>query len=282
MTGLVLEGGGLRAMFTDGIIDVFMENGICFDALCGVSAGILFGINYKSDQPGRAYRYNVEYAHEKHYMSWWSLWKTGDFVNEDFAYRRLPYELYPFDFEKFRTNPMKLYAVCTDIEAGCPVYHEIKDAERDNGFAWMRATSSMPCFAKPVHIDGHVYLDGGISDSIPLEFMHKQGYSRNIVILTQPASYKKTQAHVGLPLRMFVGKYPKIRELMEVRHLMYNAELDYVEASRKMGDTLVICPEDTLGIGRLEMNPEKMTVIYNAGRRKGMEMLPKVREFLKS
>ena len=267
-------------MFTDGIIDVLMENGIRFDALCGVSAGILFGINYKSDQPRRAYLYNIEYAHEKHYMSWWSLRKTGDFVNQDFAYRRLPYELYPFDFETFRQNPMRFWAVCTDIESGKPAYHEIRDAESDHGFDWMRATSTLPCFGRPVEIDGHKYLDGGMSDSIPLKFMHRQGYNRNIVILTQPTSYRKHRAHVGLPLRMFLPHYPMIRRLMDARHKMYNAELDYVEASRLKGDTLVICPNQPLGIGRLEMNPDKMTAIYQQGRQKAISILPQIRKFL--
>lgn len=280
MTGIVLEGGGLRGMFTNGILDVFMQNGITFDALIGVSAGILFGINYKSRQPGRAYRYNIKYAHDKHYMSLWSLRTTGDFVNQDFAYHRLPYELDPFDFETFRQNPMPFWAVCTDIEAGKPVYHDIRDAEQDHGLDWMRATSSMPCFARPVEIDGHKYLDGGISDSIPLEFMHQQGYRRNVVILTQPTIYRKTQAHVGLPLRLFLHDYPKVREMMSVRHQMYNAELDYIEVSRQKGDTLIICPDQPLGIGRLEMNTDKMTAIYQQGREKALGMLSQVRDFL--
>ena len=162
-TGLVLEGGGLRAMFTGGVLDVFMQNNIRFDATVGVSAGVLFGCNYKSNQPGRALRYNIRFKDNPEYMSWKSLFRTGNYVNERFSYHLLPHVNDPMDFEAYRENPMKFYAVCTDIEEGCPVYHEIDDAD-GNGLRWMQASASMPVFAKPVEIDGRHYLDGGITD----------------------------------------------------------------------------------------------------------------------
>ncbi len=277
--GLVLEGGGLRGMFTTGILDVFMKNDIKFDAVAGVSAGVLFGSNYKSNQPGRALRYNIKYKDNPEYMSWRSLFKTGNYVNEHFSYHLLPHLYDPFDFNAYRKNPMRFYAVCTDIEKGCPVYHEIDDAD-GMGLRWMQASASMPIFARPVEIDGCHYLDGGITDSIPLKFIQDKGYRRNVVILTQPADFKKKKAHVGLAMKLFLNSYPKVAELMANRHVMYNNELDYVHSELQKGDTFLICPNTKLGIGRLSLKEDKIKKVYDAGVEKALELLPQIKAFL--
>ena len=225
--GLVLEGGGLRCLFTSGVIDVLMEHGIDFPATAGVSGGVLFGCNYKSRQPGRALRYNIRFKDEPRYMSWKSLRQTGNYVNDEFSYHKLPYELDPMDFKTYRENSMEFYVVCTDIEEGKPVYRRIDDADGE-GLEWFKASSSMPVFAKPVEIDGHYYLDGGITDSIPLKFLEGRGYGKNVVVLTQPKDYKKKKAQLYLLLRLWHRKFPKVAQLMRVRHKMYNAQLDYI------------------------------------------------------
>lgn len=278
-TGLVLEGGGLRCMFTNGILDVFMENNITFDTTVGVSAGVLFGCNYKSNQPGRALRYNLKYVHERDYMSWSSWIRTGNFVNTQFAYRTLPYELDPLDFEAYKANPMKFYAVCTDIETGLPVYRLIEDA-RGEGLTWMRASSSLPVFAQPVCIDGHYYMDGGMTDSIPLRFMQDLGVNKNVVILTQPVNYTKKGLHLHTLLRLWHRQFPRIAELIDVRHTMYNAQLEYVRQQVGTGNTFLIMPDSGLNIGKIEMNGRKMEEIYNMGRKKAEEILPQLRSFL--
>ena len=277
--GLVLEGGGLRGMFTNGILDVFMKNGIRFDAVVGVSAGVLFGCNYKSNQPGRALRYNLRYKDNIEYMSWKSLIKTGNYVNERFSYHLLPYMLDPFDFNEFKKNPMKFYAVCTDIERGCSVYHEIDDAN-GIGMRWMQASASMPVFAKPVEIDGRYYLDGGITDSIPLKFIQEKGFKKNIVILTQPADFRKKKAHVGLIMKLLLNRYPMVAELMARRHVMYNNELDYIHSELKKGDTFLICPDEKLDIGRLSMKEDKILRVYEAGVEKAHQLLPQIKDFI--
>lgn len=277
--GLVLEGGGLRAMFTSGVLDVFMQNGIKFDAAVGVSAGVLFGCNYKSNQPGRALRYNIRFKDNPEYMSWRSLFRTGNYVNEHFSYHLLPYKYDPMDFQAYRENPMKFYAVCTDIDEGLPVYHEIDDAD-GIGLRWMQASASMPIFARPVEIDGRHYLDGGITDSIPLKFIQQKGYRRNVVILTQPADYYKKKAHVGLAMKMFLKEYPKVAELMSRRHIMYNDQLDYIHSEFKKGDTFLICPDERLDIGRLSLKEDKMRRVYEAGKEKAISLLPQIKEFL--
>lgn len=278
-TGLVLEGGGLRAMFTSGVLDVFMANGIKLDAAVGVSAGVLFGCNYKSNQPGRALRYNIRFKDNPEYMSWRSLLRTGNYVNEHFSYHLLPHEYDPMDFQTYRENPMKFYAVCTDIDEGKPVYHEIDDAD-GTGLRWMQASASMPVFARPVEIDGRHYLDGGITDSIPLKFIQAKGYRKNVVILTQPADYYKKKAHVGLAMKMFLKKYPKVAELMSIRHVMYNEQLDYIRSEQQKGDTFLICPDEKLNIGRLSLKEDKMRRVYEAGVEKAFSLLPQLKEFI--
>lgn len=266
-------------MFTSGVLDVFMQNGIKFDAAVGVSAGVLFGCNYKSNQPGRALRYNIRFKDNPEYMSWRSLFRTGNYVNEHFSYHLLPHEYDPMDFQAYRENPMKFYAVCTDIDEGRPVYHEIDDAD-GIGLRWMQASASMPVFARPVEIEGRHYLDGGITDSIPLKFIQQKGYRKNVVILTQPADYYKKKAHVGLAMKMFLKKYPKVAELMSIRHVMYNDQLDYVRSEQQKGDIFLICPDEKLDIGRLSLKEDKMRRVYEAGVEKALSLLPQLKEFI--
>ena len=266
-------------MFTSGVLDVFMANGIKFDAAVGVSAGVLFGCNYKSNQPGRALRYNIRFKDNPEYMSWRSLFRTGNYVNEHFSYHLLPHEYDPMDFQAYRENPMRFYAVCTDIDEGHPVYQEIDDAD-GTGLRWMQASASMPVFARPVEIDGRHYLDGGITDSIPLKFIQKKGYRKNVVILTQPADYYKKKAHVGLAMKMFLKKYPKVAELMSIRHVMYNEQLDYVRSEQQKGDAFLICPDEKLNIGRLSLKEDKMRRVYEAGVEKALSLLPQLKEFI--
>lgn len=266
-------------MFTSGVLDVFMANGIKLDAAVGVSAGVLFGCNYKSNQPGRALRYNIRFKDNPEYMSWRSLLRTGNYVNEHFSYHLLPHEYDPMDFQAYRENPMKFYAVCTDIDEGRPVYHEIDDAD-GIGLRWMQASASMPVFARPVEIDGRHYLDGGITDSIPLKFIQQKGYRKNVVILTQPADYYKKKAHVGLAMKMFLKKYPKVAELMSIRHVMYNEQLDYIRSEQQKGDIFLICPDEKLNIGRLSLKEDKMRRVYETGVEKALSLLPQLKEFI--
>lgn len=195
------------------------------------------------------------------------------------SYHLLPYMLDPFDFNEFKKNPMKFYAVCTDIERGCSVYHEIDDAN-GIGMRWMQASASMPVFAKPVEIDGRYYLDGGITDSIPLKFIQEKGFKKNIVILTQPADFRKKKAHVGLIMKLLLNRYPMVAELMARRYVMYNNELDYIHSELKKGDTFLICPDEKLDIGRLSMKEDKILRVYEAGVEKAQQLLPQIKDFI--
>ena len=278
--GLVLEGGGMRGLFTCGILDTFMEKGVDFDGAVGISSGACFGCNFKSRQPGRALRYNLRFAGDKRFCSLRSLIKTGDIFNAEFCYHTIPTELDPFDFEALKANPMEFYMGVTDIETGKAVFPKFTDGN-DKELAWMQASASMPLAARIVEIDGGKYMDGGIADSIPLAFMQSAGYDRNVVILTQPRNYVKTPNKLMPIIRMVYRKYPQFVEATTHRHEVYNAETRYVFEQEKAGKVLVLCPETSLGISRIERNVENLQRVYDLGRRLANERLDEVREFLK-
>ena len=269
----------MRGMFTAGILDVFMEEGIRFDGTIGVSAGAAFGVNYKSGQIGRAIRYNVRFCRDSRYSGLRCLLRDGNIFSRDFAYDEVPLKHDPFDFEAYSANPMPFYLVCTDVETGKPVYHRYLGWD-DHGFEWIRASSSMPVVSQMVEIDGRKMLDGGISDSIPLPFFESLGYNRNVVILTQPPMYEKKENGLLFLIRIMYRKYPQLVKAMEERHLAYNAALQYIEEKEKSGEILVIRPDAPLPASRVEKNPARLLAAYEVGRAKGWEQLESVRLFL--
>lgn len=277
--GLVLEGGAMRGLFTAGLLDVFMENGIFFDGLVGVSAGAAFGCNLKSGQIGRVLRYNKKYCRNWRYCSWRSLFLTGDMFGADFCYRKLPDELDIFDKAAFESNPMEFYLVCTDVVSGKPVYHRCDKADR-NCMEWMRASASMPLVSSIVKVDGGSYLDGAIADSIPLKFMEQTGYQKNIVILTQPDGYTKKPASLQWLLNLIYRKYPELLKTIANRHILYNAQIKYLKQRENEGSTLVIQPEQSLPIKRITNDPDLIQQTYDAGRRTAEKQLDRVRNFM--
>jgi predicted patatin/cPLA2 family phospholipase len=277
--GLVLEGGAMRGLFTCGILDTFMENGVEFDGAVGISAGACFGCNLKSKQPGRALRYNLRYANDKRYCSIRSLIKTGDIYNAEFCYRTIPEELDPFDYKTLRENPMEFYMGVTDIETGKAVFPKFTEGN-ETELEWMRASASMPLAAKIVEVEGGKYMDGGIADSIPLQFLQSKGYDRNVVILTQPRNYVKTPNKLMPIIRLVYRKYPKFIEAVEHRHEMYNAETRYIFEQEKAGKVLVLCPEAPLGISRIEKNVNELQRVYDTGKRIATERLEEIKNFL--
>lgn len=277
--GLVLEGGAMRGLFTCGVIDVFMENGIEFDGGVGISAGAVFGCNYKSRQIGRPLRYNTTYCRDKRYCSLSSLIRTGDLYGVDFCYRELPYILDPFDTETFAENPMAFYVGATDVKSGKCIFHECSDGGEID-MQWMRASASMPLVSRIVEIGNYELLDGGIADSIPLEFMEQEGYDRNVVVLTQPQGYVKKKNGLLPLIRIALRKYPLLVDAMAKRHIMYNHEIHTIEKKEARGEVFVIRPPESLKIGRVEKDPEELRRVYAIGRREAERQLDKVRAFL--
>ncbi len=277
--GIVMEGGAMRGMFTCGVLDVLMENGISFDGAVGVSAGATFGCNLKSGQIGRALRYNKKYCTDKRYHSIRSLLFTGDIYNVPFCYDELPYKLDRWDIEAFKNNPMEFYCVATDIETGKPVYHKCTTGEKED-IRWIQASASMPLVSRPVEIDGHFYLDGGPSDSIPLKFMEEKGYDRILVVETQPGDYMKGQQKFMPLVKVMLKKFPSMIECMDKRHLMYNGEKRYIREKEKAGEVIVIRPKSPLNISPIEKNPDELERVYQLGREAAAEKLTELKDYL--
>lgn len=277
--GLVMEGGAMRGMFTAGVMDVMMENGIEFDGAAGVSAGAAFGCNYKSGQIRRVIRYNTRFCRNQRYCSLRSLIRTGNIFEAEFCYHEVPEKFDVFDIERYNNSPMEFWIVCTDIETGKPVYHKSVRMNY-NELEWLRASASMPLVSRAVEIDGKKLLDGGISDSIPLRFMEKSGYDRNVVILTQPRNYVKPPSSAARRLKPFFRSYPNLAKAMNNRHKMYNAELEYIRRSEQAGKALVIAPPEKLPVGHIEHNPDVLLEVYRTGRNTANKCLDKIKAFI--
>ena len=277
--GLVLEGGAMRGLFTAGVLDVFLESGVAFDGVAAVSAGACFGCNYKSGQAGRVLRYNRRYARDPRYCSWRSLWRTGDLFNADFCYRRLPLELDPFDAGAFAANPAEFHVVATDCATGAAAYRRLDRADGE-AFRWIQASASMPLVSRPVRIGGAEYLDGGLSDAIPLEYFEARGFSRNVVVLTRPRGYRKTPSWTAALARPWLRRHPAVYEAWRTRHLRYNAALDAIDRRAAAGTVFRIEPDRPLAIGRICHDPALMQHTYDAGRSAAEACLPALRRFL--
>ena len=233
-TGLVLEGGAMRGMFTAGVLDVLMEHNIQLDGAVGVSAGAVFGCNYKSHQIGRTIRYNTEYCTDKRYASFGNLLRTGNLYSEQFCYHTVPEKLDPFDAKTFREDPMDFFVVCTDVRTGEPIYRKCRTGNAED-IQWMQASASMPLAAKIVKIGHYQLLDGGVADSIPVRFFESIGYKRNLIILTQPKGFVK-QKNKMLPLiRARYVRYPAFVEAVADRHQRYNETLAYISMLEQSG-----------------------------------------------
>lgn len=278
-TGLVMEGGAMRGMYTAGVLDVFMEEGISFDGAIGVSAGACFGCNIKSKQPGRAIRYNKRYCKDKRYGYFRSVLKTGDIYDTELCYRLIPEEYDPFDFDTYEKNPMAFYAVVTDADTGLPVYHRC-DSLRGKEMDWIRASASMPMVSNIVEIDGKSYSDGGTADSVPLAYFQSIGYDRNVVILTRPDGYVKKKSRFRLLTSLALRKYPNLALALNERPKRYNDNIRYVRKQEKEGRAFVIAPKEALGVRRTEHDPNILEMAYRQGRNDAIRSLPALKRFL--
>ncbi|EPE72281.1 patatin-like phospholipase family protein [Pasteurella multocida] len=260
--GLVLEGGGMRAMFTAGVLDVFLTENVQVDGIVAVSAGVLFGVNYPAKQYGRALRYNKKYLNDKRYMGWHSLLTTGNIVNKDFAFYELPFTLDPFDAETFRQSKIDFYATLTNVQTGKAEYVKLDDVF--NEMEVLRATSAMPFVSKMVEINGQYYLDGGIADSIPLKKCQALGYDKIIVALTRPLEYRKKPTPSWI-FNLFYRDYPHLVEKLKTRYQNYNDTVEEIIRLNNNKDIFVIRPSHHLPISRIEKDVEKVQAMYDLG-----------------
>ena len=278
-TGLIMEGGAMRGMFTAGVLDVLMENGLVTDGAIGVSAGAVFGCNYKSHQIGRVIRYNTEYCNDKRYASFKNLVKTGNLYSEQFCYHEVPEKLDPFNEAAFAASPMDFFVVCTDVKTGEPIYHKCRKGDAED-VRWMEASASMPLAAKIVKIGHYGLLDGGVADSIPVRFFESIGYKRNLIILTQPKGYTKKKNKFLPAIRARYFRYPAFVEAVADRHERYNETLSYISMLEQAGKDYVIRPPIPPEIGAMERDPAQLRRVYETGRAVAQIQVEKIRDFL--
>lgn len=276
--GLVLEGGAMRGLWTAGVTDVMMEHDVWPDGLIGVSAGAAFGCNYKSRQVGRAIRYNTRFANDARYSGLRSLLTTGDYFNAQFGYHIVPKQYDVFDDNTFEQNPMEFVVVCTDVDTGQAIYHPLRKADYEC-YEWIRASASMPLASKVISLGGHKLLDGGVADSIPLEYFEKSGYHRNVVILTQPLGFVKKPSRLMPLMHMALHRYPQMVKALRDRHLMYNRQLAYVAQAEQEGRALVIRPDEKIPIGHISHNADEMRHVYQLGRQVGERYIGRIIDF---
>lgn len=268
----------MRGLWTAGVIDAMMEHDIWPNGLIGVSAGAAFGCNYKSRQVGRAIRYNVRFAHDSRFSGLKSLLLSGDYFNAHFGYHVVPYEYDLFDTTAFQQNPMTFTVVCTDVVTGQAVYHDVNHVDYDE-LEWIRASASMPLASRVVKVQGRQLLDGGVADSIPLEYFENNGYDRNVVILTQPLGYQKEHNRLMPLIRLWLRRYPNMVRALDERHLMYNRQLEYVWQAEQEGRCMVIRPDEQIPIGHLSHDADQMRRVYELGRTVGQRYIERIKDF---
>ena len=278
--GLLLEGGAMRGLYTAGVLDVLMKNNIKVDAIIGVSAGALFGMNYKSKQIGRVLRYNKKYCKNKNYMGLYSWLTTGNIMNEEFCFNKIINELDPFDFDTFKNSNEEFYAVVTNMKTGAPEYIEIQDLD-DNNIEYLRASGSMHFVSKPVVIDNNKYLDGGISDSIPIDKIMSMGYDKVIVVLTRPIEYRKKKSNKILP-KLFYKKYPNFINTINNRYKKYNEQVEKVIELEEEGKIFVLRPSRLVKIKRIEKDENMIQQMYDLGVEDCSQKLDKLLEYLRN
>jgi len=276
--GLILEGGGMRGAYTAGVLDFFLDDDIEFSSCYGVSAGAGHCCSYVSKQRKRAITVNVDYLEDRDYASMYSLLKTGDYFGAKFIYKRIPSELNKFDHETFNRYKGKFFAVATNCITGKAEYLQVKNSRKD--MAKVLASSSLPMLSRLIMINGTPYLDGGVSDSVPLRQSEKDGNAKNIVVLTRNEGYRKTPNKFVNVMKLKYRKFPELIKAMKRRHIMYNDTMDYIEEQERLGNVFVIRPTKAIEIDRLEKNREKLLALYEEGYKDAAECAVKLMEYL--
>ena len=275
--GLVLEGGAMRGMYTAGVLDTFLDNNIEVDGIIGVSAGVLFGVNYLSKQKGRVIRYNKRFINDKRYMGFWSLLTTGNIINKEFSFYEVPQKLDVFDNDTFKESKTDFWATITNMETGKAEYVKLEDL-----FAQMevlRATSAMPYVSRIVELESGKYLDGGISDSIPVDKCKELGYDKVIVVLTRPLDYRKKKPKEFLA-KSYYRKYPEFAKTLNNRYKMYNDTVEKIIDMENKKEIFVIRPSRLVNVKRIEKDPEKLQEMYDLGLEDGKSSLEKLKEYI--
>ncbi|NMB07179.1 MAG: patatin family protein [Tissierellia bacterium] len=280
-TGLILEGGGMRGAYTSGVLAAFMDENIEFPYVIGVSAGANNGANFVAKQRERNKKVFVDYANHEDFSGFKHLIVEKSYFNMDFLFDKLPNELVPFDYATF-VNSETIFKVCvTDCETGQPVYFE---KSQFGGIEFMnkvlRASSSLPIISEPVEINGKLYFDGGISDSIPIDKSLEDGNKFNVVVLTRNSDYRKEPQIIGPIAKHSLKKYPKVLNAIESRHIKYNVTLEKISVLEEEGFVYVFRPIAPLDVDRLEKDKDKLNRLYKQGYYEAMSQMKDFKKWL--
>ena len=279
--GLILEGGGMRGIYTAGVLDFFLEKNIEVDLVVGVSAGGCHAASYLSKQPKRAFHSTVDYLHDKNYLSFSNLIKTGSMFGMDMMFNKIPNELYPYDHETFKKSKSEFVVVATNCITGRAEYFTLTDMQKE--ILYLQASCSIPMFSNIVDIDGYKLVDGGVSDSIPIEYAIKRGCKKNIVVLTRDKTYIKNSIHpiaTSLVKRKY-KEYPNLVNSIKNRHNNYNKSLALVKKLEENNDALVIRPKSVVKVSQVEKNYDKLYNLYMDGYNDAKESYNKILNFIK-
>lgn len=262
-SGLVLEGGGMRGVFTCGVLDNFMDRGIRFPYTIGVSAGACNGLSYMSEQRGRAKYSNIDLLDKYHYIGFRHLITKGSIMDFKLLFEEFPTHILPYDYDRYARCPERYEMVTTDCATGKACYYEEKsDPKRIIDI--VRASSSLPYVCHIAQVDGHDMLDGGIADSLPIMRARDLGYDNNVVVLTRNKGYRKDNKPSFVPPFAYC-KYPALREALRNRNIEYNKQIALIEELEERGDITVIRPERPIEVGRMERDTKRLTALYNEG-----------------
>ena len=262
-TGLVLEGGGMRGVFTSGVLDAFMKHNLTFPYVVAVSAGACNGMSYVSHQPRRARISNIDYLERYKYIGIRHLVTQGCIFDRDLLYDKFPNQYLPFDFDTFFNREMEFEMVTTNCRTGLPMYMSERH-DRQRALDIVRASSSLPYVSKIVDVDGEPMLDGGIVDSIPVERAIAKGFPRNVLVLTRNKGYRSTGRDHKTP-RFVYRNYPRLRVALSHRIEAYNAQLDTIDRMEAEGRVVCIRPERPMEVGRIEKDTAKLERLYEEG-----------------
>jgi predicted patatin/cPLA2 family phospholipase len=262
--GLVLEGGGMRGVYSAGVLEYFLEREIFFPYVIGVSAGACNAASYLSRQKGRNHTVNIKYATDPRYLSWRNFVKKREIFGMDFIFNEIPNSLVPYDYEAFYSNQSEFVIGTTDCLTGKPVYYAKKDYGSEM-LTVLKASSSLPLIAPEVSYNDRVLLDGGISDPIPIKKAQTDGYKKNIVILTQNIDYEKKPTRYQFLIKRLYPNYKGLQKAIETRYKTYNDTISHINQEEKSGNIIVLRPKEPLEVGRLERDPRKLERLFNRG-----------------
>lgn len=262
-SGLILEGGGMRGVFTCGVLDNFMQRGIKFPYTVGVSAGACNGLSYMSGQKGRAKYSNIDLLEKYRYIGLWRLIAKGNIMDFDLLFHTFPEQIIPYDYEAFAKCSGQYEMVTTDCITGKACYYNEKE-NPGRIIEIVKASSSLPFVCPISYVDGKPMLDGGIADSIPLQRARSLGYNNNVVVLTRNRGYRKPLGQSRIPF-FYYRKYPALREAIRQRNRLYNEQISFVEHLEDMGEITVIRPQKPIAVDRMEKDTGKLLDLYNQG-----------------